>query len=43
MLKDGKCDESNPKEVYLWKVIHSDESKPFYEYILEEIKKNEKQ
>ena len=41
MLKEGKCDESNPKEVYLWNVIHSDESKPFYEYILEEIK-NEK-
>ena len=41
MLREGKCDESNPKEVYLWNVIHSDESKPFYEYILEEIKKNE--
>ncbi|MBP9996254.1 MAG: phosphotransferase [Lachnospiraceae bacterium] len=37
MLKEGKCDESNPKEVYLWNVIHSDESRPFYEYILEEI------
>ena len=43
MLKEGKCDESNPKEVYLWNVIHSDASKPFYEYILEEIKNNEKQ